>query len=134
MWSLKHWGTTMSKSAMKLDFGRLNGAVVALLLLIAIFGASTSVFALDVQSAKTQGLVGEQTDGYLGIPNPPGSDEVQKFVADVNLKRRAHYQEIAASNGTTLEAVQELAGKKLVEGAKSGEYVRGSDGAWTKTK
>lgn len=124
----------MMNRAMKVDLGRLNGIIVALMLAVAVFGASSSAFALDVQSAKAQGLVGEQTDGYLGIPNPPGSDEVQRLVADTNLKRRAHYQEIASSNGTSLEAVQELAGQKLVQSAKSGEYVRGSDGVWTKAR
>jgi len=112
---------------------RFKAAMMALMLILATMSAG-SAFALDVQSAKAQGLVGEQADGYLGIPNPPGSDDVQKFVADINLKRRAHYQEIATSNGTTLEAVQELAGKRLVEGAKPGEYVQGTDGTWTKVK
>jgi len=127
-------GKEMVKRAMKIDLRHVNGMIVALVLAFAMFGASTGAFALDVQSAKAQGLVGEQTDGYLGIPNPPGSDEVQKLVADTNLKRRAHYQEIANGNGTSLEAVQELAGQKLVTSAKAGEYVRGSDGVWTKAR
>ena len=124
----------MIKRATKIDLGHPNVMIVALLLAIAVFGASSNAFALDVQSAKAQGLVGEQTDGYLGIPKPPASDDVQKLVADINLKRRAHYQEIANTNGTSLEAVQELAGQKLVQSAKSGEYVRGSDGVWTRAK
>lgn len=132
--SVKHWGTIMLKRAIKPDLGQFGRVIVAVLLAIAMFGATSSAFALDVQSAKAQGLVGEQADGYLGVPNPPGSDEVQKLVADTNLKRRAHYQEIANSNGTSLEAVQELAGQKLIQAAKSGEYVRGSDGVWTKAK
>lgn len=123
----------MRYSGIERGFGPLKGALIALMLVIVTFGAG-SAFALDVSTAKAQGLVGEQTDGYLGIPNPPGSDEVQKFVADINLKRRAHYQAIASSNGATLEAVQELAGKKLIESAESGEYVRGADNVWTKVK
>ncbi|MFZ1989354.1 MAG: YdbL family protein [Alphaproteobacteria bacterium] len=119
---------------MKLDLGRMNGVIMALLVVVALFGASTGAFALDLQSAKAQGLVGEQADGYLGIPSPPGSDEVQKLVADINLKRRAHYQEIATGNGTTLDAVEALAGQKLVQSAKSGEYVRGTDNVWIKVK
>ena len=35
-------------------------AMVALLI-------SMAAFALDLDAAKSQGLVGEQTDGYLGI-------------------------------------------------------------------
>lgn len=129
----KHWGKNMRNGTIEQAFGRFKGAIIAVLLVVAAFGG-TSALALDVSSAKAQGLVGEQADGYLGIPNPPGSDEVQKFVADINLKRRAHYQEIASGNGTSLEAVQELAGQKLIESAKPGEYVRGTDGVWTKVK
>ncbi len=133
MRSSKHWGKTMWKGGIERGLGPLKGALIVLMLVIAAFGAS-SAFALDVSTAKAQGLVGEQADGYLGIPNPPGSDEVKKFVADINLKRRAHYQDIASSNGTSLEAVQELAGQKLVQAAKSGEYVRGTNGVWIKVK
>jgi len=124
----------MLKSSIKFDFRRVNGVFVALLTAFAMLAATSGAYALDVQSAKAQGLVGEQADGYLGIPNPPGSDEVQKLVADTNLKRRAHYQDIAKTNGTSLEAVQELAGQKLIQTAKPGEYVRGTDGIWVKAK
>lgn len=86
--------------------------------------------ALELASAKAQGLVGEQADGYLGIPQPPGSAEVQAFVAEINLARREKYKEIAATNGTSLEAVEQLSGKTLIERAKPGEWVRGSDGKW----
>ena len=109
-------------------------AVIALLVTLA-FGLSTSdAQTLDLQSAKAQGLVGEQANGYLGIPNPPGTVEVQKLVADINLKRRALYQQRAAalSPPVSLEQYEAIAGAKLVQSAKPGEYVQGSDGRWVK--
>ena len=110
---------------------RMRDAALALLAVLALVLWSGAAHALDVQSAKAQGLVGEQLDGYLGIPKPPGSSEVQKLVADTNLKRREHYQEIATQSGTSLENVELLAGQKLIEGAKKGEFVRVKDGSWT---
>ena len=87
-------------------------------------------FALDLHEARAQGLLGEQWDGYVGIVASP-TPELEKLTADVNAKRKAHYQQIAQRNGTQLEAVAALAGKKLVEGAPSGQFVK-TNGGWTK--
>ena len=118
------------------DFHRRfeRAVVVAALALCAIGFSIVSAQALDIHQAKSQGLVGEQADGYVGIPNPPGSAEVQKLVADVNLQRRELYQKAAAamSPPVSLEAYAAIAGAKLVQSAPSGEYVRGSDGKWVK--
>ena len=113
---------------------RVRTALVALIALIGFALSAGGALALDVQSAKAQGLVGEQADGYLGIPNPPGSAEVQKLVADVNLKRRELYQQRAAalSPPVSLEQYEAVAGDKLIRNAKSGEYVCSADGTWSK--
>jgi hypothetical protein len=100
-------------------------AATALLLSLAV-----PALALDLDEARSQGLLGEQANGYVGIVVSPTA-ELEKLAADVNAKRKAHYGEIAARNGTTVEAVAALAGKKLVEGAPSGQLVR-TNGGWTK--
>jgi hypothetical protein len=87
-------------------------------------------FALDLHEARAKGLLGEQWDGYVGIVASP-TPELEKLAAEINAKRRAHYQEIARRNGTELEAVAALAGKKLVEGAASGQFVK-TNGGWRK--
>jgi uncharacterized protein YdbL (DUF1318 family) len=100
-------------------------AATALLLTLAV-----PAFALDLDEARGKGLLGEQADGYVGIVVSP-TPELGQLVADINAKRKAHYGEIAARNGTPVEAVAALAGKKLVEGAPSGQFVK-TNGGWTK--
>jgi uncharacterized protein YdbL (DUF1318 family) len=86
--------------------------------------------AMDLDEARSKGLLGEQADGYVGIVGQ-STPELQQLAADINAKRKAHYEEIAANNKTSPEAVAALAGKKLVEGRPAGEYVK-TNGGWTK--
>jgi uncharacterized protein YdbL (DUF1318 family) len=110
-----------------MPMARLEALLVAIALLVTL---AVPAFALDLHEARTKGLLGEQWDGYVGIVASP-TPELEKLAADVNAKRHAHYQEIARRNGTQLEAVAALAGKKLVEGAPSGEFVK-TNGGWKK--
>ena len=85
--------------------------------------------ALDLHSAKAQGLVGETTTGYLAaVKNTP---EVQKLVNDINAKRKHHYQQIAKRNNTPLNAVEQLAGKKAIEKTPPGQFIN-INGSWRK--
>lgn len=88
------------------------------------------LFALTLDEAKSKGLVGEKSDGYLGLVSP-GSGEAQALTNEVNQKRRQAYEEIARRNGTSLNAVETLAGEKAVANTKPGNFVEGS-GGWVK--
>jgi len=104
------------------------------LLAIALLGAlalAAPAWALDLEQARDRGLLGEQADGYVGVVAASPSPEVVALAAQVNAKRRAHYAEIAARNGTPVEAVAALAGKKLVESAPSGQWIK-PKGEWLK--
>jgi len=104
------------------------------LLAIALLGAlalATPARALDLEAARHQGLLGEQADGYVGVVAANPSPEVVALAGQVNAKRRAHYAEIASRNGTPVEAVAALAGKKLIEAAPSGQWVKPA-GDWVK--
>lgn len=99
-------------------------------LLTVWLGAVSPLCALTLDEAKAKGLVGEKGSGYLGAVNSP-SGEVQALITDVNQKRRQAYEEIARRNGTSLSAVEILAGEKAVENTKAGHYVEGP-GGWKK--
>ena len=71
-------------------------------------------FALDLQQVKSDGLVGEQLNGYLGVVKSNASAEVRAMVDDINAQRKAKYQSIAAKNSTSVETVELLAGKKAI--------------------
>jgi uncharacterized protein YdbL (DUF1318 family) len=94
-----------------------------------LFG-SQPLFAISLEEAKSQGLVGEKANGYLGLV-VPGNAEAQAVVKDVNQKRRQAYEEIARRNGTNITAVETLAGEKAVQNTKPGNFVEGP-GGWVK--
>ncbi|OJH08045.1 MAG: hypothetical protein AOY29_11115 [Alcanivorax borkumensis] len=96
-------------------------AMVALLM-------SMAAFALDLGEAKSQGLVGEQTDGYLGVVK--ATPAAVELAADINQKRRNAYERIAKKNGITLDQVARLAGQKAIDKTRPGQYVKTPDGQW----
>lgn len=106
---------------------RKNGlkslAVAALAVLL-----SMTAWAIDLHSAKSQGLVGETESGYLAAVASP-SQEVSTLIREVNLQRRKEYERIARENGIALSDVEALAGKKAIEKTPSGQFVK-LGGAW----
>lgn len=95
-------------------------AAFALLLGLLI---STPALAIELDAAKSQGLVGERADGYLGIVVESPSAEVKALVEDVNAKRRVRYQEIADNNSIDLADVEARAGQRAIELTASGGWV-----------
>lgn len=92
---------------------------------------SVAAWALDLDSAKDQGLVGERGDGYIGAVAASPSAEVAGLVKEINAGRRAEYQRIAGENSQPINVIEQLAAAKAVEKTKSGHYVM-SGGKWVK--
>lgn len=90
---------------------------------------SIPALALSLGEAKAKGVVGEQSDGYLGVRE--NSPEVAALVTDINTKRRAEYQNIAEKNGTSVASVEALAGKKAIDSVPAGQFVSTGSG-WIK--
>lgn len=99
--------------------------------LMALFIAIPMAFAISVETAKQQGLVGERADGLLGIVSG-ATPEVKQMVDQTNADRMNKYRAIATKNGTDVSQVQALAGKKLIEKAAPGEYIQNAGGGWQK--
>ena len=72
-------------------------------------------FGLSLDEAKQQGLLGERPDGYLGLAKPSTSPDAVSLMKDINRKRRDVYRQIAEKDGTTLQVVEALAGKKAIQ-------------------
>ena len=102
------------------------GAIVLLVAGLAIDPA----LAGALEDAKAEGLVGERIDGYLGVVDSGAPGNVKSLVNQINGEREAKYAEIAKKQGAPVAAVAQIAGKKLIERAGSGEYVMGADGQW----
>lgn len=101
-----------------------------MLTLVLTVGLVQAALAMDLNTAKAQGLVGERPDGYLGIVRQAGG--VAALVNDINNRRRTEYQALARRNGTSLRAVEQVVGQKLVSRAGRGEYVMTPSGQWVR--
>lgn len=102
--------------------------VTLLAVMLALPGAA---FAIDLDTARNQGLVGERADGLIGAVAKSG--EADALVKSVNAERMKSYQEIAAKEGTRLDAVQAIAGEKQVQKAhQNGWYYMDASGSWKK--
>ena len=104
---------------------------VLLLALALALPLATQARAGPLDDAKAAGWVGERPDGYLGVvPGAPAS--AQNLAQDINAKRRAKYQGVADAQGTSLAAVEAVAGEKLIGRASPGEMVMGASGQWVR--
>lgn len=95
--------------------------------------AVSPAWAIDLDSAKAQGLVGERLNGYVGIVTAAPAPDLTQMVNEINRRRRGSYQEIANKTpGATLASVEKLAGEKLIRRTPSGQYVESAAGKWAK--
>lgn len=93
---------------------------------------SSSVFALELDAAKSSGLVGEGADGYLAVMGSQSPDVVT-LVEEINQKRKVHYRRIAIEQKTPLENIEKIAGEKLIARSKAeGTFHQSVSGDWVK--
>lgn len=108
-------------------------------LLIALAVAFAAVLAApeasagdpQIDAAKSQGVVGERIDGYLGIVGSADAS-LRRKVQEVNAKRRALYDRLASNTGTSPAQVARVTGEKQIAAARSGEYIMDQTGRWTR--
>jgi len=67
--------------------------------LVGVLALPAASADLDLHAAKSQGLVGEKVDGFVGIVVAEPTAAVTALVEDVNARRRAAYEAIAKKNG-----------------------------------
>jgi uncharacterized protein len=94
--------------------------------------AQTSADKAAVDAAKSQGVVGEQADGYLGLVSGSADPAVAAAMAAINAGRAAAYSGIAAKTGVTSEAAGQATGQQLIDRLPAGEYYKPLNGSWTR--
>lgn len=104
---------------------------IFLTLLISLLTVSVAV-ASALTQPKANGLIGEQTNGYIGLVTPDVTADIRKLVSDINAKRKAGYQKIAAKQGTSLADVERVGGNTAIEKTLKGNYIRTASGSWRK--
>ena len=108
---------------------KLGVALVALCLSLPVMAMSLEQALSALGGAHSQGLVGVQTHGQLGLVTIGG--DAADIAAQINAARRAEYQKVAGQSGAKLADVEALAGKKAIERTPSGQYVQ-VNGQWVR--
>ena len=103
--------------------------LTALSLLFALL--AMPAWALDLQSARSQGLVAERGDGYIEAVDAKAGG-VSALVADVNAKRKEEYARIAAEKNQPVNVVAKLAAQQIMQGLPAGASYRDDSGAMKK--
>lgn len=111
------------KSVTKIIVTKVGMAVAAL-------SITFSAWAVTLDQAKQQGLVGEMSNGYLGVV--VASEEVNTLVAGVNKKRKNIYLKLARKKSITMKQVTVLAGEKSIAKTQSGHFIQMASGEWVK--
>ena len=83
--------------------------------LMAVFALSiaSSANALDLQTARAQGVIVEQPDGYVRVAI--SSAEAQKLAGEVNAGRKAEYEKISKANGQSVDVVAKVAAETIAK-------------------
>ncbi len=108
----------------------MNKLTQALATLLLLFALAPTALAVTLQEAKDQGLIGEQTAGYIGLVVASAPADVRALIQDVNNQRRERYQQIAQQNGISVEQVAGLAYERAVAATQAGHFIQNSGGSW----
>lgn len=103
-----------------------------LLAAILLVFALQSAWAIDIGSAKAQGLVGEAKTGFLAAVETPASAEVKALISSVNAKRRAQFERTAQKTNTTVPQVANRFYELAVQKTRPGHYYQDKNGRWKK--
>jgi uncharacterized protein YdbL (DUF1318 family) len=94
-----------------------------------VWAMSLSDAMSQLSSVKSQGLVGEQPNGYLGvIKDKNGAKEIVELI---NQARNAQYQKMTQTHNLSLQEIEVLAGKKAITKTAHGNYIK-IDSKWIK--
>ncbi len=92
--------------------------------------ALQTAWAIDIGTAKNQGLVGESNSGYLAAVTVPASADVQALISSVNAKRKARFKKTANKTKTTVAQVSHRFYELAVQKTKAGNYYQDAGGRW----
>jgi uncharacterized protein len=89
---------------------------------------AASAYALDLQGARDQGILGEKSDGYVAVvKQAPGADQL---AAEVNTRRKAEYLRISKEQNQPADVVAKLAAAQIVQKLTTGNKYQDANGGW----
>ncbi len=119
---------TRSRWLQRSPVGRL------LLALVLVLGAGTvtPALALGLAEARSSGLVGEQSNGYLASVSASPRADVKALVQSINSKRRNAYTDRARKAGVSLDIMEQRVGQRLIDKLTPGQFYRVPGQNWQK--
>ncbi len=105
---------------------KIGSAILALSLLS---GAAYAQRDPAYQNARSNGQIGEQVDGYLGVIGNQ-SPSVDALTNKINILRKQVYTKTAASQSVTVKTAAFLGGCKNIQRTVPGEKYQAPDGSW----
>lgn len=113
--------------------GRVTKTMLALgAATMAVSGLASTAYAQRnpaYGAARAAGLVGEQTNGYLGIVGQP-TPELLDIVKENTAQRKKVYTERAIATASTVEQYAFTSGCKAIAATVPGEKYQAPDGSW----
>lgn len=98
-----------------------------------LFAGSANALSPAIEAAKNNCIVGEQSDGYLGVVSGASADaELQREVRDINQARKANYADLSRRNGVSIDVTAKLTAEKLIAHASAGHCTRNEAGQWVR--
>ncbi|WP_279152293.1 YdbL family protein [Photobacterium iliopiscarium] len=97
-----------------------------------ILFCSHSVFAITLQQAKQQGLVGEAKNGFIAAVKPSNNTAVTHLINTVNKHRKETFQTISQSHDLPLNIIKQRAYHKAIEKTQVGNFYQNNQGSWQK--
>ncbi len=92
--------------------------------------AALPAAAQSARDLKNSGAVGERLDGYLGIVDGSAGGDIRGAVEAINAQRRQAYEGAARDSGRALSEVEAVAGARLRDNARAGDWVQNAASQW----
>jgi len=110
----------------------MNTLTKLILITAASLLLAAQAFAANLGQLKDQGVVGELSNGYVGIVTPAkATPDMKALVEEVNDKRRQIYANQAKQNNKSLAEIEAIAARRNIDRTQSGHYIK-IGGAWQK--
>ena len=114
-------------------FEKTRRSFLTVLSVLIGLGIAGPAYAITLDEVRDLGLVGERPDGLVAAVSPQVATEVSTLIIEVNTARLESYKQLAAKDGAPIQAVQAIAGEKLLQKARqNGWYIMSASGGWSR--
>ena len=106
----------------------------SVLALLAILAAGLALpgpaAAQSLDQFRSQGVIAERFDGFVEVRASDAPAAARQLVDKVNAERRKVYQDRAAEQGVSPEAVGKVYAEQILKNAPAGTYFKKPDGSY----